>query len=377
MNSYCETIQNIAKLYRLLGDSVSRDIFLMRLKIEVAPSVRDVLRLANVMGVINKREYEKRCLWKVRFQSILAEGNVILLYGARGFGEFFAAGIIEDGGDFSGFCDDNYKYYQNGIFGKKVYSPQWLLEHAETSYVVITPLNHDKKILHFLLSHHFPQNHVLTYFGGGSGMIFPEQYFEFPNVLFPKGTAFVDAGCFDGHDSLRFSEWCCGNYSKIFALDPDPSNFKNCRDALKSLRNVHLIQAALGNERSKAQFLTWGSTGSCLLEAEENNVYTKSGNAEEITVDVLPLDEIIGRDKVGFIKMDIEGAELNALHGAKAVLMRDKPFLAISVYHIPGDMLVIMDYLHHLVPEYYFWLRHYSPSSSETVLYASVVQPEI
>ena len=215
----------------------------------------------------------------------------------------------------------------------------------------------------------------MTYFGGESEIIFPEQYFEFSNELFHSGTAFVDAGCFDGHDSVRFAEWCRGNYSEIFSLDPDPSNFKTCQNVLKSLRNVRLLQAALGSKRSKAKFLTWGSTGSCLLKAAENNSYTKTGKAEEITVDVLPLDEIVGREKVGFIKMDIEGAELDALHGAKTILTRDKPFLAVSVYYVSGDMLAIMDYLHCLIPEYRFWLRHYTPSNCETVLYASVIRP--
>ena len=75
---------------------------------------------------------------------------------------------------------------------------------------------------------------------------------------------------------------------------------------------------------------------------------------------------------VGFIKMDIEGAEFDALHGAESVIVRDKPLLAISVYHRTGDMLAIMDYLHELVPEYRFWLRHYSIGVADTVLYASV-----
>lgn len=70
--------------------------------------------------------------------------------------------------------------------------------------------------------------------------------------------------------------------------------------------------------------------------------------------------------------MDIEGAELDALHGAQKVIARDKPLLAISMYHRTGDMLAIMDYLHHLIPEYHFWLRHYSIGIADTVLYASV-----
>ena len=75
---------------------------------------------------------------------------------------------------------------------------------------------------------------------------------------------------------------------------------------------------------------------------------------------------------VGFIKMDIEGAEFDALHGAKNTILRDKPLLAICVYHLRGDLFAIMDYLHELLPEYRFLLRHYGPLMTETVLYASV-----
>lgn len=76
--------------------------------------------------------------------------------------------------------------------------------------------------------------------------------------------------------------------------------------------------------------------------------------------------------KIGLIKMDIEGAEFDALHGAKHVIQRDRPHLAICVYHKRGDMPAIMEYLHSLVPEYRFWLRHYGPLTYETVLYAAI-----
>ena len=70
--------------------------------------------------------------------------------------------------------------------------------------------------------------------------------------------------------------------------------------------------------------------------------------------------------------MDIEGAEFDALHGAKKTIIRDKPLLAICLYHLRGDVFAIMDYLHQLLPEYRFILRHYTSEMSETVLYTSV-----
>jgi len=72
------------------------------------------------------------------------------------------------------------------------------------------------------------------------------------------------------------------------------------------------------------------------------------------------------------IKMDIEGAEFDALHGAEKTIRRDRPLLAVSVYHRQGDTLAIMDYLNSIVLEYRFWMRHYGLLQCDTVLYAAI-----
>ena len=92
-----------------------------------------------------------------------------------------------------------------------------------------------------------------------------------------------------------------------------------------------------------------------------------------IDIQVVALDDVVADTIIGMIKMDIEGAEFDALHGAGNTILRDKPLLAICVYHRQGDMLAIMDFLHELVPEYRFRLRHYSiMNGNDTVLYAYI-----
>ena len=70
------------------------------------------------------------------------------------------------------------------------------------------------------------------------------------------------------------------------------------------------------------------------------------------------------------IKMDIEGAELDALYGAKNTIRKYKPLLAICVYHKREDMLTIPQYIKSIVPEYRFFLRAYEKTATELVLYA-------
>ena len=91
--------------------------------------------------------------------------------------------------------------------------------------------------------------------------------------------------------------------------------------------------------------------------------------ADEIKV--VTIDGIV-KEKVTFIKMDIEGSELKALHGAEQKIKKYKPKLAICIYHKVEDIIDIPSYIHSLVPEYKFYIRHYSFGQAETVLYAIV-----
>lgn len=89
-------------------------------------------------------------------------------------------------------------------------------------------------------------------------------------------------------------------------------------------------------------------------------------------IQAVKLDDYTEGLTVGFIKMDIEGAEMEALQGARDTIRRDKPLMALSAYHRRGDVLAIMSYLHQIVPEYRFWIRHYGPLAYDSVLYAGV-----
>jgi hypothetical protein len=77
----------------------------------------------------------------------------------------------------------------------------------------------------------------------------------------------------------------------------------------------------------------------------------------------------LSTEKITYLKMDIEGGEFHALKGAEKTILRDKPKLAISIYHSHDDMIRIPEYIHDLLPEYKLYVRQHS-IFHETVLYA-------
>lgn len=124
--------------------------------------------------------------------------------------------------------------------------------------------------------------------------------------------------------------------------------------------NTSLNFEALGNGSSHfSQYSSLGDMASCLRE--------EGMQVEQVRA--VSLDSYI-EEAVSFIKLDVEGAELETLKGAKNILLRNKPKLAICIYHKKEDLYEIPYYLKRLVPEYKLYIRHYSNFAHETVLYA-------
>ena len=94
---------------------------------------------------------------------------------------------------------------------------------------------------------------------------------------------------------------------------------------------------------------------------------------DTVRIQCVKLDDYIDKeDIVTWIKMDIEGSEQEALVGSKNIIIENKPILTISAYHKPQDLWEIPYYIHELVPEYRFYLRHHTTAMDDTVLYAVI-----
>lgn len=365
------TVEKMARLYGTLQDEQSRKVFDARLMVDICPTVSHLTQLIQLNEHMSPEDAARIVQMKEKFYSLAAQPDPdasFIIYGTGMQGRQVAEGLLAENIPFFGFCCRNSERFSEGMMGKPVISPEEVFAEPDKYYVIVAALA-AREIWGILREYNFPEERIILFMDGCCD---PRQYFEFPQ-FFRKGTAFIDGGCCDVSTSRQFAGWCGGEYSKIIAFEPDSSNYRLCKryGEESGLKNFELVQAGLSSGETNTSLVARGS-GSFI---SDGSVWMRPGelNQQKIeSVRTVKLDDFARDTTVGFIKMDIEGLELEALKGAKDTVQRDRPFLAICVYHRRGDMTAIMDYLLSIVPEYCFWLRHHSSTTCETVLYAAV-----
>lgn len=196
------------------------------------------------------------------------------------------------------------------------------------------------------------------------------QYFDpeiVPSYLKEKQASFIDGGSLNLYSGESFAEWCNGKFNKIIAYEPDVRCIQECKNVIKRdhyKENVILIEKGLWSTDTELKFTVDSNLGSSSV------YYDDPEHNSSVSVPVTSIDESIKSEKISFIKMDIEGAELEALKGARNTIIKYHPTLAVSVYHKPQDIVEIPDYIKSIVPEYKLYLRNYHFDQTEAVLYA-------
>lgn len=182
---------------------------------------------------------------------------------------------------------------------------------------------------------------------------------------------FIDCGAYDGDSIKSFIQAVDGKYDEIYAFEPDEENCEKLKNNLQG-ENICCIQKGAWNEETVLSFTSGNTTASSFNEYDGNMTDLIEKNGAYVEVPVTTIDNVLNGKKVSFIKMDIEGSELNALKGASLSIKKWKPKMAICVYHRVDDLLTIPQFICSLFEndEYDFYLRHHSVSLAETVLYA-------
>jgi FkbM family methyltransferase len=169
----------------------------------------------------------------------------------------------------------------------------------------------------------------------------------------------VDGGAYNGDTVQTLSEHGC-KFAAIYAFEPDSENFNSLKANAASMREtqISLWPCGVGASTCKLRFSEGESTSSKLSE---------SGSS---IIPVVALDDVLHGQPVNLIKLDIEGAELDALQGAHGLIEKYRPGLAVCLYHYPDHLWTIPSWVADLKLDYRLYCRTYAHNTFETVLYA-------
>ena len=247
-----------------------------------------------------------------------------------------------------------------------------LYEEAEKSGKLAKMLDEILPMLEDQESKDIIKNRVDTFLTGDMSYIDKNKinentYFSDDFYSITSEEVFFDCGAYTGDTVESFINFTHGKYKKILAFEPDSNSFNELKRLVedKKFHDVDTVCVATGKENGTVDFLEKGDVSSKIIKSEKHDLQNT------LSVKITKLDNYIDY-KPTFIKMDIEGAELDSLIGASSTIKKYKPKLAICLYHLPFDAFTIPHFLKSIVPEYKFKIRQHFPGFFETILYAYI-----
>ena len=340
-------------LYNLLGDEQSRRIYQSRKNYSLTGDESFLQEMVD-FTVRNRREW-------IEFRKDLEKKSVqgpLLIFGAGIWGKI----LWEETHDVVNWkaCIDTSP--QGKHFPIPIISFEEFIKEYQMEFVAVSSYKHLVSMHRQLLRAGIPENRIIR--AGDVIHLLTEggAYFDLEKLL-PVGEkeVFVDGGCFDGFTTKTFFRWTKGK-GYAYCFEMDKNNIASVRKNLCGFENYQIIPKALWSEKKTLSLLGSGDFSSSVSE--------EIGVGGNVCVEADTIDHLLPDQKVTYIKLDVEGAELEVLKGAKRMIQQQSPRLAVSIYHKKEDLWAIPSLIHAYNPGYRFYLRHYSFSWYDTVLYA-------
>nr|WP_246733300.1 FkbM family methyltransferase [Methylobacterium sp. BTF04] len=185
--------------------------------------------------------------------------------------------------------------------------------------------------------------------------------------IYTRPLTFIDGGAFTG-DTLETLLAHCVAVADWIAFEPDSGNMEALRATARTHRTLvgshTLIQAGLSDTNGLVRFEEGHGAASRI--APPTGIAWAGGSTTELAV--VRLDDTIRRAGDIYVKLDIEGAEIDALQGMSRLLAQ-RPTLAVSLYHRPADLWEIPRLITALYDRPRFRLRQHGHHGFDTVLY--------
>lgn len=182
-----------------------------------------------------------------------------------------------------------------------------------------------------------------------------DQYWE-PFLDLASIRSFVDGGSFDGRTALQFIQRQPA-YERVDVFEPFPLSMADAQRTLQGFERTFFHLSAILDRSTTLRF-TSGAGSANGLSAEG-----------DIEVRTCALDAELAGVRVGMLKLDIEGAEPEAIAGARHLIAEQRPVIAVCVYHDQSHFWRIPEQVLAIRPDYRVRLRHYSEGVYETVMY--------
>lgn len=201
---------------------------------------------------------------------------------------------------------------------------------------------------------------------GNSGWlpIAPYPEYHHPEIAPAAGDIMIDGGLSDMVGAQEEFANAVGTGGKIYGFEPIGWMAEKAREKLAPFAQYHLQCAGLGAASGEVRFAS-------LRDSSHICADNAAGDTEVCSLTTI--DEFVAANnipRVDCIKLDIEGAELDALKGGENTIRKCKPKLIICLYHKPQDLFEIPLWLKSIVPQYRLHLAHSSCGFTDTILYA-------
>ena len=172
---------------------------------------------------------------------------------------------------------------------------------------------------------------------------------------------YVDLGAYNGDTIKEFLEITKNRYVRIYGVEPDRKNFRKLERAFSEKGGIEIYNSAAWCTDTELPFSS---------KAGRNSSLSNAGATSDMT-SARSVDSILKGREASLIKMDVEGAEREALWGCSQTIMKYKPRLMVALYHRTEDIFELPILVNKLNPRYKLYIRHqlYIPAW-ETNLYA-------
>ncbi len=338
----------LVKIYKNLADEQSEYIFKNRLLYSISNEAD------YIQNIVKTTDYGKK------FVEILNSCENVYIFGAGIWG----TEITKIWGNQIKGILDNDKNKQGMIINNvKIYTPDEVINENFNGKIIISTKKYNNDILEQLYKLGVKTDKIVN-IADWIKQAENEQYFSLDKLSHASEEVFVDVGSLDGNTAVNFAKWS-GNYKKIYCFEPDKENVKKC------ISNIN--KSGISNKTKLITSGAWSFDGELYIKADGNGlsyICSENNNVNYEKVVVGKLDTVLKNERVTFIKMDIEGAEFEALRGAEEIISVQRPKLAISIYHKPEDIVELINLIMSYNDKYRFYLRHHSIVSWDTVLYA-------